>query len=79
MVAGLKIIFDRRGENIESHAKDLVVAAAKKRGAPHGIATYSAQIPETCDDCGETYWHRNDEMGWFPHLGCKGKNKGLGF
>jgi len=48
-----------------------------KQAKPIGIADHLARFPHVCDDCGDTYWDR-DEYG-MSHLGCKGLKKGTGF
>lgn len=73
----MKIIFGESQDRIEEHASALI--AKYNQSDPIGIAHYSAQVPQICDDCGETYWHRNDPYGWFPHIGCKGTKAKAGF
>lgn len=48
-----------------------------RQASPIGVAAHLARFPHTCDDCGETYWDR-DEYG-HSHLGCRGVRKGMGF
>ncbi len=76
----MKIIFDTPSDDIAEHARLVVSEAKAKSRAPVGVPVHAAQVPTTCDDCGETYWHKDDPYGWFPHIGCKHKNgKNLGF
>lgn len=75
----MRIIMDARSENISEHARKIVNEAKMKNNSPYGIAKHSAQVPSVCEDCGKTYWHRDDEYVYFPHVGCEAGKKGMGF
>lgn len=74
----LRIIFGTTRAELEEHAKEHLLsqrAYDKKnphRVQPRGVPYHLTQYPLLCDDCGETYWSR-DEYG--AHLKC---NKGKG-
>lgn len=73
----MKIIFDRRDrETVFEHAQKVIKAQEewlyKHRPGqinPRGVAVHMTLHPIKCDDCGETYWSR-DEYG--SHISCKG-------
>jgi len=75
----MKIIFSQPGDEIADHAKKLIIEAEQRSKHPRGIARHSAQVAQLCDDCGDTFWHRDDEYGWFTHIGCKKKKDDNGF
>lgn len=66
---------DLHSEDIAEHAKKVLKAidAYEERYPRHapakGISNHLAQFAKLCDDCGNTYWSR-DEYGM--HIGCKG-------
>ncbi len=81
----MRIITDAEGVSSEDHAKKIVQAIRQHELTPRhsprdimpiGISKYQAHFPIMCDDCGETYWSR-DEYG--SHLGCKGVTRNTGF
>lgn len=79
--SGVKIIIDRASEGAEAHARE---AVAKINAAgfdpynprPVGVAHHSALYPNTCDECGETFWARDQ---WATHRKCKTTSGNLGF
>ena len=75
----MKIIFSSNRDSIADHARVLVVKAQKNDAAPKGVAAHSARVPNVCEDCGVTYWHRDDPYVFFPHVGCRGAKNGAGF
>lgn len=70
----LKILFDRPSD-AEDHARTLVRKIeennleATHKPKPRGVPHYAAVLPEVCEDCGKTYWTRNE---WTSHIGCAG-------
>lgn len=64
-----------------SHARSLLRAIEKNdlkfpmQANPRGIARHTAHHPILCDDCGVTFWSR-DEYG--THVACKGTPKQFG-
>lgn len=77
----LRVVFGEERGVVADHAKSLLKALAKSemqfpsRAKPRGIAHHTAHFPILCDDCGQTFWSR-DEFG--SHLGCKGAPKSFG-
>lgn len=47
-----------------------------KNAVPIGIAQHLARYPNQCDDCGQTYWGKDE---YSSHLGCRGPIKNTGF
>lgn len=79
----LKIVFGVERAEIEKHARSLLRAQEEYesknpfRATPRGIAFYASHFPISCDDCGKTFWGRNE---WAAHPGCKGTpEKKMGF
>lgn len=76
----MKIIFGKDNQAISDHAQSMLKAMEKDSirhplayMAPKGVAYHTAQNPIFCDDCGETYWARDQ---YAAHVGCrKGKGK----
>lgn len=76
----MKIIFGESLDAIADHARKVVAKSQQVNDSPHGVAHHSAKVPQTCEDCGLTFWHGSDPYAWYPHLGCKGaKVKDAGF
>ena len=75
----MKIIFSQPVDEIAEHAKKVVAEAQAKSRSPIGVPAHTARVASVCEDCGETYWHRNDEYGWFAHIGCAKDKKSMGF
>lgn len=78
----MKILFDNSGDEASHHAKRIIKSLESHAdvyphlAVPKGVAHHSAQYPLMCDDCGETYWSR-DQYG--SHIGCRGERKEIGF
>ena len=79
----MKIILEPHAEDISNHARLMLRAIHKDdmenpRDAKPRVASVNAAVyPHTCDDCGGTYWDR-DEWG-HSHIGCDNGNKKMGF
>lgn len=82
----MKIIFGTDTYAIERHAKAVVSALDRdnirypNQAVPKGVAFHLTRFPNTCDECGNTFWANNQ---WATHLGCPGsgdkKEAGFGF
>jgi hypothetical protein len=78
----MKIIFGNNKFEIEDHAKKVMKSIEKeelkfpRRVIPIGVAIHTVRYPLICDDCGETYWSR-DEYG--SHIKCNHKKSYTGF
>lgn len=70
------------------HARTVITKIAQQeadpshphRALPMGVAHHLARYPRICDDCGLTYWSRDE---WGSHIMCKGvppeENRKTGF
>lgn len=75
----LKILFDRDSD-VGEHARRMIHKLDKAQWEsdpryspmPKGIAFHTALVPNSCDDCGMTFWARGD---FPPHIGCVGVPK----
>lgn len=81
----MDIILGASAVDRTEHARRVLKKIAAQEENPHsprqanpiGIASHLARFPHVCDDCGETYWDR-DEYG-VAHLGCRGLRRATGF
>lgn len=80
----LRIVMGGGHRSHAEHAQMMVrkIEALQERSPHHhprpkGIALHQAVYPSLCEDCGETYWSREE---WTNHIGCRGvRTKGAGF
>lgn len=66
----MKIYITKDADSLEGHAKELLAWHADESKLPRVSSVHSAQVPNVCDDCHQTYWHKIDQ--WTPHYPCKG-------
>lgn len=78
----MKILWGHDSGDTARHAKNLIRAIQRYQDKqvtepkPKDVPNHMAQHPLICDDCGETYWSRDQ---WGSHITCKGVKKEIGF
>lgn len=77
----MKIIYGDNRSTVTEHAATVVKKIQQqeadpsypKHAMPIGIAHHLALYPKACDECGVTYWSKDE---WGSHIGCRGYVRG---